>query len=238
MRRSVVSCVIQRRQAPYSYWTVQEARWGSPTTRPTLRLERTSDYVHCGLLFPRAHRLRLTAPFGSDFGSPRISQMRPCAAAFPTRQFADARHFGAVDGLESNRPAARRPTTPHSRFERALAMRHARSRTLTVSLAWIPQHNSLLGRRHPCAVGEPQVRQFLEHVAVNGPVRASTQNHALCTPRFVDQEMLSYRHVNTTMICTHALNPGLLGLQSPAHSWPRLGSICGTVNEPANQSIM
>lgn len=164
--------------------------------------------------------------------------MLPFVAAPSTHGFADARHVGDVDDHERARPAARQPKAPHSRFERALAIRHARSRTLTVSLAWIPQHNSLLGRRHPCAMGEPQVRQFLEHLAVNGPLRASAQTRALCTPRFVDQEMLSYRHVNTTMICTHALNPGLLGLQSPAHSWPRLGSICGTVNEPANQSIM
>jgi integron integrase len=67
--------------------------------------------------------------------------------------------------------------------------RHLALRSEQAYLEWIKRFILFHGKRHPNEMGEPEVRAFLTHLAVERNVSAGTQDHALNALVFL------YRHV-------------------------------------------
>src|SRR5690242_1288144 len=55
---------------------------------------------------------------------------------------------------------------------------------------WIRRFIYFHGRRHPASLGEPEVTAFLNHLAAERKVAASTQNQALSALLFLYKEVL------------------------------------------------
>ena len=55
---------------------------------------------------------------------------------------------------------------------------------------WIKRFIYFSGRRHPAELGEPEVKAFLNHLAAEREVAASTQNQALSALLFLYKEVL------------------------------------------------
>ena len=75
------------------------------------------------------------------------------------------------------------------RLRRACRTRHLSLRTERAYLRWVRQYVRYHGLRHPLDLTESDVRAFLEHLAVERRVAASTQNQALAALIFL------YAHV-------------------------------------------
>ena len=76
------------------------------------------------------------------------------------------------------------------RVRAALRARHGSRRTEEVYVAWIRRYVLFHGKRHPTAMGAPEVTRFLTSLAVEGHVAASTQNRALSALLFLYREVL------------------------------------------------
>jgi len=75
------------------------------------------------------------------------------------------------------------------RMSEALRTRHYSPRTEQVYVLWVKRYIRFHKLRHPKEMGEPEVNEFLTHLAVGEKVSASTQNQALAALLFL------YRHV-------------------------------------------
>ena len=75
------------------------------------------------------------------------------------------------------------------RMSEALRTRHYSPRTEQVYVLWVKRFIRFHQLRHPKEMGEPEVNEFLTHLAVAEKVSASTQNQALAALLFL------YRHV-------------------------------------------
>ena len=75
------------------------------------------------------------------------------------------------------------------RLRTALRSRHYSLRTEDAYVAWVRRFILFNGKRHPEEMGEEEINRFLEDLAVNRRVSASTQNQALAAILFL------YRHV-------------------------------------------
>ncbi len=71
----------------------------------------------------------------------------------------------------------------------ALRSRHYSRRTEQAYLLWAERYIRFHHLRHPSEMAEPEINEYLTHLAVDGKVAASTQNQALCALLFL------YRHV-------------------------------------------
>jgi Phage integrase, N-terminal SAM-like domain len=71
----------------------------------------------------------------------------------------------------------------------AIRTRHYSVRTEEAYVGWIKRFIFFHGKRHPLAMGQQEVAEFLSALAVKEHVSASTQNQALCALLFL------YRHV-------------------------------------------
>ncbi len=71
-----------------------------------------------------------------------------------------------------------------------IRFKHYSIRTEEAYLAWIRRFILFHGKRHPREMGEPEVRAFLSHLAVEGAVAASTQNQAFSAILFLYREVL------------------------------------------------
>src|SRR5262249_12875769 len=71
----------------------------------------------------------------------------------------------------------------------ALRSRHYSKRTESTYILWIKRFIFFHQKRHPNEMAEPEVNQFLTHLAVKEKVSASTQNQALSALLFL------YRYV-------------------------------------------
>src|SRR5215471_5198901 len=71
----------------------------------------------------------------------------------------------------------------------AMRTRHYSKRTEQTYVHWIRRFIFFHKKRHPVEMAEPEVNQFLTHLAVREKVSASTQNQALCALLFL------YRYV-------------------------------------------
>ncbi|WP_169981434.1 phage integrase N-terminal SAM-like domain-containing protein, partial [Tautonia rosea] len=72
----------------------------------------------------------------------------------------------------------------------AVRTRHYSIRTEHAYVNWARRFILFHGTRHPIEMGEPEVGQFLTHLAVEGHVAASTQNQALSALLFLYREVL------------------------------------------------
>lgn len=71
----------------------------------------------------------------------------------------------------------------------ALRSRHMSQRTEQSYCLWVKRYILFHHKRHPAEMAEPEINEFLTHLAVKQKVSASTQNQALCALLFL------YRHV-------------------------------------------
>jgi len=60
-----------------------------------------------------------------------------------------------------------------------MRLRHYSLRTEEAYVGWVKRFIKYHAGRHPREMGGPEVRAFLEHLAVERSVSASTQNQAL-----------------------------------------------------------
>ncbi len=87
------------------------------------------------------------------------------------------------------------PTTPPGpprlldRVREAIRARHYSLRTEEAYVGWIRRYILFHQKRHPLEMAEPEINAFVTHLAVEGPVSASTQTQALSALMFL------YRHV-------------------------------------------
>jgi integrase len=68
--------------------------------------------------------------------------------------------------------------------------RYFSRRTEEAYVHWIKRFIYFTGKRHPLSVGEPEVTAFLNHLAAERRVAASTQNQALSALLFLYKEVL------------------------------------------------
>lgn len=84
--------------------------------------------------------------------------------------------------------------SPKPRFldevRRRLRMGHYSRRTEAAYVGWIRRFILFHGRRHPAALGEAEVTQFLSNLAIQRKVASSTQNQALSALLFLYGEVL------------------------------------------------
>jgi len=73
---------------------------------------------------------------------------------------------------------------------RTLRTKRYSGRRETTHCCWIRFFNRFSGMRHPARMGAPEVRAFLEHLAVERSVAAATQNQALNAIVFLDAKVL------------------------------------------------
>lgn len=88
-------------------------------------------------------------------------------------------------------PGARAPAMRLSeRAREAMRLRHFRPRTEEAYLGWMRRYHDFHGRRDPAALGQEQVTAFLNALATQRHVAASTQNQALAALLFLYREVL------------------------------------------------
>ena|SRR5688572_427444 len=75
------------------------------------------------------------------------------------------------------------------RMRAAIRLRHYGRRTEEAYVGWVKRFILFHGKKHPAAMGADEVNAFLNHLAVERRVSASTQSQALCALIFL------YRHV-------------------------------------------
>src|SRR5512143_2899232 len=82
-----------------------------------------------------------------------------------------------------------RPPRLLDRLRGELRVRHRSRRTEDAYVEWARRFIVFHGKRHPAGLGPEAITAFLNHLAVDGKVAASTQNQAL------DALVFPYRHV-------------------------------------------
>jgi integron integrase len=71
-----------------------------------------------------------------------------------------------------------------------IRLKHYSLRTEAAYLHWIKEYITFHKKRHPAEMGNPEVSQFLTHLAVSRKVAASTQNQALSALLFLYSQVL------------------------------------------------
>ncbi|MBI3774264.1 MAG: integron integrase [Gammaproteobacteria bacterium] len=72
-----------------------------------------------------------------------------------------------------------------------IRLKHYSIRTEQAYVDWVRRFILFHGKRHPTALGKPEVEAFLTHLAVNGKVAASTQNQAKSAILFLYRDVLA-----------------------------------------------
>ncbi len=101
-------------------------------------------------------------------------------------------------GSQSPPPAAETPQAAEddlrmnmARVREAIRARHYSHSTEDAYLAWVRRFIRFNENRHPAEMAEPEVNQFLTHLAVHDRVAASTQNQALAALLFLYDKVLN-----------------------------------------------
>jgi len=68
----------------------------------------------------------------------------------------------------------------------AIRVRHYSYKTEQSYVQWVKRYILFRDKRHPSAMGEAEIRHFLNHLVVDKQVTASTRNQALCAIIFGD----------------------------------------------------
>src|SRR5437868_14730995 len=76
------------------------------------------------------------------------------------------------------------------RMRAVLRTKHYSISTEETYVTWSRRYILFHGKRHPSAMGAPEINEFLSHLAVDRNVSASTQNQALCAILFLYREVL------------------------------------------------
>jgi len=97
-----------------------------------------------------------------------------------------------------------------ARVRECLRIEHYSYRTEQTYVAWIRRFVVYHHFRKPSTLKAGDVQEFLRHLAMDKQVASSTQNQALNAVVFLYRKV-----VKTTMIYTHVLNKGPLGVVSP-----------------------
>ena len=71
-----------------------------------------------------------------------------------------------------------------------IRLKHYSHKTENSYCYWVRQYIYFHNKKHPKDMGESDIRAFLNHLAVNKKVAASTQNQALCAIIFLYREVL------------------------------------------------
>jgi len=95
--------------------------------------------------------------------------------------------------MDDHTPAGRPTVRPRllDRVRDAIARRHYSRRTEETYVHWIKRFIHFHGTRHPRELGETEVTAFLNHLARDRDVAASTQNQALSALLFLYKEALN-----------------------------------------------
>jgi hypothetical protein len=98
-----------------------------------------------------------------------------------------------------------------------LRFKHYSIRAEVAYRGWIKRYILFHGKCHPRDMGEAEVEAFLNALAVRRQGSASTQNQALNALVFLYRAATArtQQHVKTTMIYTHVLQSGPMGVRSP-----------------------
>jgi len=88
----------------------------------------------------------------------------------------------------------------------ALRVRRYSERTVVSYVGWVRKYVVFHGRRHPRELGAGEVARFLEHLAVEGAVSASTQNQALAALLFLYEAVLGLE-LGALGLVAHAKRP-------------------------------
>jgi integron integrase len=91
---------------------------------------------------------------------------------------------------EARTPGAARAPRLREQVHEAIRRRYFSRRTEEAYVHWIKRFIYFSGRRHPADLGEPEVTAFLNHLAAERHVAASTQNQALSALLFLYKEVL------------------------------------------------
>ncbi len=86
--------------------------------------------------------------------------------------------------------SASQPPGLIQRYREELQVRHYARRTVNTYEQWLRRFLRFHGRRHPREMGSAEVNAFLNHLAVDLQVSASTQNQALAALLFLYRELL------------------------------------------------
>jgi len=86
--------------------------------------------------------------------------------------------------------AEKRPPKLLERVRSAMRLRHMSRRTEDTYIGWIKRYVRFHDVRHPREMGATEVVAFLDHLAVERDVSASTQNQALAALLFLYREVL------------------------------------------------
>jgi len=90
------------------------------------------------------------------------------------------------------------------RLRAAVRARHYSARTEESYVGWAKRFVVFHGRRHPEALGEAEVRAFLDHLAEHERVSASTQNQAVAALLFLYEAVLGRRLTLSPQGIVHA----------------------------------
>jgi site-specific recombinase XerD len=93
------------------------------------------------------------------------------------------------DGVPLGRDAPKRPRLLEQ-VRDAVRRRHYSHRTEETYVHWIKRFIYYSGKRHPANLGATEVTAFLNHLACEREVAASTQNQALSALLFLYREVL------------------------------------------------
>lgn len=85
---------------------------------------------------------------------------------------------------------AARPVRLLDQVRTAIRLRQYSLRTERAYVGWIKRYILFHDKRHPSAMGAPEVTAFLSHLAVAGNVAAATQQQALAALLFLYREVL------------------------------------------------
>lgn len=96
------------------------------------------------------------------------------------------------------------PRTLLGRLRAAVRARHYSVRTEESYVGWAKRFVVFHGRRHPEALGEAEVRAFLDHLAEHERVSASTQNQAVAALLFLYEAVLGRRLTLSPQGIVHA----------------------------------
>jgi site-specific recombinase XerD len=80
---------------------------------------------------------------------------------------------------EARTTSEKRAPRLREQVHEAIRRRYFSRRTEEAYVHWIKRFIYFSGRRHPAELGEPEVTAFLNHLAAERQVAASTQNQAL-----------------------------------------------------------